>query len=63
MARLAELAKEDPESADLVKLRFFAGFTLEEIAETGGVSVRTVTRQWKYVRAWLAEFLGDEFSV
>ena len=58
---LDELAREDPDSADLVKLRFFAGFTLEEIAESMGVSSRTVTRQWRYVRAWLAEFLSDRF--
>ena len=54
---LDQLAEEDPESADLVKLRFFAGFTLEEIAESRGVNIRTVSRQWKYVRAWLKDYL------
>lgn len=54
---LDELAKSDPQSADLVKLRFFAGMTLEQIAEVAGVSVRTVTRRWTYARAWLAEYL------
>ena len=54
---LDHLAEEDPESADLVKLRFFAGFTLEEIAESKGVTIRTVSRQWKYVRAWLKDHL------
>lgn len=54
---LDRLAQEDPESADLVKLRFFAGFTLEEIAESRGVTIRTVSRQWKYARAWLKDYL------
>ncbi len=51
------LGREDPESADLVKMRFFVGFTLEEIAEAYDVSVRTVTRQWAFARSWLAEHL------
>ncbi|MEM9419583.1 MAG: ECF-type sigma factor [Planctomycetota bacterium] len=55
---LDELAKSDPQSADLVKQRFFAGMTLEQIAEVSGVSVRTVTRRWTYARAWLAEYLN-----
>ena len=57
---LDELAREDPEAADLVKMRFFVGFTLEEIAESTGVTVRTVSRQWKYVRAWLTKYLGSQ---
>ncbi len=56
---LDELARADPQSADLVKLRFFAGMTLEQIAEVTGVSVRTVTRRLTYARAWLTEHLGD----
>lgn len=55
---LDELVLSDPESADLVKLRFFAGMTLEEIADAFGVSVRTVSRQWAYARAWLAEYMA-----
>lgn len=54
---LDELALSDPDSADLVKLRFFAGMTLEQIAEAAEVSVRTVSRQWAYARAWLADRL------
>jgi len=57
---LDELERVDPRSADLVKLRFFAGLTLEQIAEISEVSVRTVTRQWAYARAWLSEHLSDE---
>lgn len=47
------LEQEDPEASELVKLRFFAGLTLEEIAEAHGVSARTVRRQWTYAKAWL----------
>lgn len=54
---LDKLSQSDPESADLVKLRFFAGMTLEQIAEATEVSVRTVTRQWAYARAWLTDHL------
>lgn len=56
---LDELAKVDSESAELVKLRFFAGLTLEEIATLRQVSSRTVTRQWAYARAWLTQFLAE----
>ena len=50
---LVRLEKEDPESADLVKMRFFAGFTLQEIADNLEVSHSTVKRQWTFVKAWL----------
>ena len=59
---LEELEREDPESADLVKLRFFVGMTLEEIASSTGVSRRTITRQWKYVRVWLTQHLKEDFG-
>ena len=57
---LEALATADSDSADLVKLRFFAGFTLEEIAEAQDVSIRTITRNWAYARAWLAKHLKEE---
>ena len=47
------LGKEDPTAADVVKLHFFAGFTLDETAEALGVSRATVYRQWSYARAVL----------
>lgn len=56
---LDELAKSDPDSADLVKLRYFVGFSLEEIAEALDVSVSTVSRQWAYARTWLADHLAS----
>jgi len=50
---LRELAIESPEKAELVKLRFFAGLTLEEAAESLGISRTTASRQWAYARAWV----------
>ncbi|HJT76437.1 MAG TPA: ECF-type sigma factor [Gemmataceae bacterium] len=50
---LAELAAEDPDAAQLVNLRFFAGLTLKEAAQSLGLSLRTAERQWAYARAWL----------
>lgn len=42
-----------PDQARLVKLRYFAGLTLEEAAHSLGISVATAKRQWVYARAWL----------
>jgi RNA polymerase sigma factor (TIGR02999 family) len=50
---LDRLADEDPQAAQLVKLRFFAGFSLTEAAEIIGVSRTTAYEQWAYARAWL----------
>lgn len=56
---LESLAVEDAACANLVKLRFFAGLTLREAAESLGISRRTADRQWAYARAWLYSRLGD----
>lgn len=50
---LDQLAQEDPVCAELVKLRFFAGLTLEEAARTLGVVRRTADRYWAFARSWL----------
>lgn len=49
--RLLEL--EDPRKAQLVKLRYFAGLTVEQAAAALGVSVSTVEKDWTYSRSWL----------
>ena len=54
---LDQLASDDPLAAQLVKLRFFAGLTLRETAETLGMPPRTAQRQWAYARAWLYDRL------
>jgi RNA polymerase sigma factor (TIGR02999 family) len=56
---LSKLARTDPRSAELVKLRVFAGMTIEEIAHAQGISPRTVKRNWVYSRAWLGRELAD----
>ena len=50
---LEEFARHDPAKAELVKLRYFAGLTLEEAAELLGISRATADRHWAYARAWL----------
>ena len=42
-----------PQSAELVKLRVFAGMTIEEAAQHLGISQTTAKRNWAYARAWL----------
>jgi len=50
---LDQFAAIDPGAADLVKLRFFAGLTMEETAQALGISVRSAYDIWAYARAWL----------
>ena len=50
---LMRLAEYDPPAAELVKLRYFSGLTLEQVAQIQDVSRRTVTNHWTYARAWL----------
>jgi RNA polymerase sigma factor (TIGR02999 family) len=59
---LQKLAQEDPLCAELVKLRFFAGLTLAEAADTLGIARRTADRYWAFARSWLYDALrtGDE---
>jgi RNA polymerase sigma factor (TIGR02999 family) len=50
---LSKLAQEDPVKADLVKLRYFAGLTIEQSANILNISRATADRYWSYCRAWL----------
>jgi RNA polymerase sigma factor (TIGR02999 family) len=50
---LRRLEAEDPRKGQVVNLRYFAGLTAEETAGALGVSLGTVEREWRYVRAWL----------
>ena len=47
------LPAADPEAAELVKLRYFAGLPMPEISAILGISKRTADRRWAYARAWL----------
>jgi DNA-directed RNA polymerase specialized sigma24 family protein len=48
--------------AELVKLRFFTGLTMEDAAAALGISPRTAHRHWVFARAWLFDALRDEGS-
>ncbi len=63
-AALDRLEARDPDKARLVKLRYFAGMTIEQAAETLAISVTTANRWWSYARAWLHEEIrrGEERS-
>ena len=56
---LARLILEDPLKAEVVKLRFFAGLTMPEIAKTLDISLATAERYWTYARTWLYAELTD----
>lgn len=56
---LEKLAQENKPCAELVKLRFFAGLTLEEAAAALGLARRTADRHWAFARAWLYQALND----
>ncbi len=49
------LAREDPQAAQLVKLRFFVGLTHEEAAELLGLNLTAADRTWVFAKAWLAD--------
>ena len=57
---LDELNSLDPQIVELTELRFFAGFSLEEIAEIKGTSLSTIKRQWRFAQSWLCQQLENE---
>ncbi len=57
-AALVGLTVADPQAAELVKLRYFAGLTIPQAAEALGVSPRRADFLWAYARAWLLRALG-----
>jgi RNA polymerase sigma factor (TIGR02999 family) len=56
---IEELAKNDPNCAQLVKLRYFAGLSHQEAAEALGITRRAADRIWAVARAWLYQRLTD----
>lgn len=56
---LERLAAADESQARLVEMRFFAGLTLEEIADVTQVSLATTKRRWRLARAWLFRELSE----
>ncbi|KAA0137012.1 sigma-70 family RNA polymerase sigma factor [Gimesia chilikensis] len=59
---LKQLACEHPQAAELVQLRYFAGLTLPEAAETLDISERTAGRLWSFARAWLRREIENQLT-
>ena len=57
---LTELSQQDAKTAELVKLRYFAGCTVQQAAEILGISARTADHYWSYAKAWLRQRIADE---
>ena len=57
---LTKLSEIDPGAAELVKLRYFAGLTIEQSARFQGISRRTAVDHWAYARAWLRRQIGAD---
>jgi RNA polymerase sigma factor (TIGR02999 family) len=55
---LTRFAQVEPQKAELVKLRYFVGLTIEEAAEALGISPATAKRHWAYSKAWLFQAMG-----
>ena len=56
---LDKLSEQEPVKAELVKLRYFGGFSVDEAAELLGISRATAKRYWAYARAWLFSEISD----
>jgi RNA polymerase sigma factor (TIGR02999 family) len=56
---LDELAAVDPQAAELVKLRYFAGLSIPQAAEMLGIGARSADRVWAFARAWLRRAVGE----
>lgn len=56
---LALLEVQDPRAAELVKLRFFVGMTVEQAADSLGISVTTARTDWTYAKTWLRGQMRD----
>ena len=57
---IERLAAENPECAKVVKMRFFAGLSIEEAAATLDISASTAKRHWAYARAWIFDLLRSD---
>lgn len=56
---IQQLEVEEPRLAEIVRLRYYTGLSVEETASVVGLSVSTVMRDWRFARAWLAGRLNE----
>ncbi len=56
---LEKLEALSPRKADLVKMRVIWGLDLKQVSESLGVSIATVSRDWRFAKAWLSEAVGS----
>lgn len=59
---LCRLELQEPEVVHIVRLRFFAGLSIDQVAELLNIAPRTVDRRWQFARAWLYRELSDDFE-
>lgn len=59
---MSKLKKEYPRIASVVELKYYLGMNEAEAAETLGISVSTLKRDWKFAKVWLLRELGDDYS-
>lgn len=57
---ITRLQQADPEASEVVRLRYFAGLSIDETASALGVSAPTVKRLWTFARGWLKEAIDSE---
>jgi len=57
---IRRLQEQEPTAGEVVRLRFFAGLSVEETAQALDLSERTVKREWAFARAWLYHALGGD---
>jgi RNA polymerase sigma factor (TIGR02999 family) len=57
---LTRFERTEPEKAELVKLRYFVGMTVDEAADVMGISTATADRHWAYAKAWLQTELASQ---
>jgi RNA polymerase sigma factor (TIGR02999 family) len=57
---IRRLEQAYPKAAEVVRLRFYVGLSMEDVAKTLGMSERSVFREWSYARAWLGKRLDGD---
>jgi RNA polymerase sigma factor (TIGR02999 family) len=59
---MTALELAEPKQVELIELRYFMGLSIDDAAQTIGVSVPTAVRMWRFARAFLADYLGPQYA-